>query len=250
MRLLACDFDGTVFCEHSISERDLLAIARWRAEGNLFGIVTGRGAGTLLADLSRFPLEYDFLLCNNGALLLDSRANPVAERPLGIEMSRYLLDHEIREHCSSCALFAGAAMYVLEETGPWLNPVYTPSTLPVQKARDIDFLQISFGFRERTRSMAWGERLQADVAGKAQVQCSLSVADVTARGVGKATGIAWALDALCLSPGNILTVGDDGNDREMLAAYDGYAMEGADRDVLAAAGKSTASIADLVEQCL
>ena len=78
MRLLACDFDGTVFCKHSISERDLLAIARWRAEGNLFGIVTGRGAGTLLADLSRFPLEYDFLLCNNGALLLDSRANPVA----------------------------------------------------------------------------------------------------------------------------------------------------------------------------
>ena len=186
----------------------------------------------------------------HGALLLDSRANPVAERPLGIEMSRYLLDHEIREHCSSCALFAGSAMYVLEETGPWLNPVYTPSTLAVQKARDIDFLQISFGFRERTRSMAWGERLQADVAGKAQVQCSLSVADVTARGVGKATGIAWALDALCLSPGNILTVGDDGNDREMLAAYDGYAMEGADRDVLAAAGKSTASIADLVEQCL
>ena len=250
MRLLACDFDGTVFCGHSISGRDLFAIARWRAEGNLFGIVTGRGAGTLLADLSRFPLQYDFLLCNNGALLLDSRAAIVADRPLGLEMSRYLLDHEIREHCSSCALFEGKSMYVLEEGGPWLNPVYTPRPLALPKARNIDFVQISFGFGERAHSMDWGERLQADVSGRARVQCSLSVADVTAPYVGKATGIAWALDVLGLNPGEILTVGDDGNDREMLAAFDGYAMEGADRDVIAAAGKSTASVADLVEQSL
>ncbi len=250
MRLLACDFDGTIFCGHKISQGDLAAIAQWRARGNIFGIVTGRGAGTLLADLSRFPLEYDFLLCNNGALLLDCTAKPVAERPLGLEMTRYLLDHEIRAHCSSCALFAGAAMYVLAESGPWINPVYTPSPLAVQRARDINFLQISFGFRERERSMFWGERLQADVSDRARVQCSLSVADVTAPDVGKATGIAWAMERLGLNPGEILTAGDDGNDREMLASYQGYAMEGAAPEVQAAAGRSIASVADLVEKSL
>ena len=251
MQLLACDFDGTLFCNHEVSERDMAAIAAWRAQGNLFGIVTGRGAGTLLADVRRFPLTWDFLLCNNGALLLDEHARLLAQRPLEQDLARHLLDHELQAICSSCALFSGLEMYILEGSGPWLNPVYTPGVLAADRARETSFLQISFGFRERADSIAWGQRLQEELSGRARVQCSLSVADVTSPLAGKATGIAWAMEVLGRSPAAIVTAGDDGNDTDMLASYEGYAMAGSDAHVLAAAGgRIVASVAELAEKHL
>lgn len=249
MQLLACDFDGTLFCNREVSERDMAAIAAWRAQGNLFGIVTGRGAGTLLADVRRFPLGYDFLLCNNGALLLDENAQLLAQCPLDQELARHLLDHELQTVCSSCALFSGLEMYILEGSGPWLNPVYTPGVLAADRARETSFVQISFGFADRRDSMAWGGRLQEELSGRARVQCSLSVADVTSPLAGKATGITWAMEILGRSPSVILTAGDDGNDTEMLAAFEGYAMQGAGQQVLqAAGGRIVASVAELAQR--
>ena len=67
MKIAACDFDGTLFRDGVVSEADLEAIADWRRSGNAFGIVTGRGRNTLLRDVKRFSIPYDFLICNNGA---------------------------------------------------------------------------------------------------------------------------------------------------------------------------------------
>ena len=71
MKIAACDFDGTLFRDGVVSEADLEAIADWRRSGNAFGIVTGRGRNTLLRDVKRFSIPYDFLICNNGAMICD-----------------------------------------------------------------------------------------------------------------------------------------------------------------------------------
>ncbi len=42
MKLIASDFDGTITRYGKVWEEDLAAIQKWRAEGNLFGIVSGR----------------------------------------------------------------------------------------------------------------------------------------------------------------------------------------------------------------
>ena len=63
MKIAACDFDGTLFRDGVVSEADLEAIADWRRSGNAFGIVTGRGRNTLLRDVKRFSIPYDFLIC-------------------------------------------------------------------------------------------------------------------------------------------------------------------------------------------
>ena len=77
MKIAACDFDGTLFRDGVVSEADLEAIADWRRSGNAFGIVTGRGRNTLLRDVKRFSIPYDFLICNNGAMICDEQAQDV-----------------------------------------------------------------------------------------------------------------------------------------------------------------------------
>lgn len=248
MRLLACDFDGTLFRGHTISREDMDAVARWRAHGNLFGIVTGRGARTLLADLPKFDLGCDFLLCNNGALLLDGEGKYLASVDLGAGLGEALLSHEAVDACTSLALFSGLDMRVLEGRAPWINPVYNPPFVSRESALRSSLLQVSFGFADRSLSLVWGERLSREFAGLAKVQCSLSVADVTAPDAGKARGVTWAMEVLGRDPSHIVCVGDDGNDVEMLDAFTGYAIEGAPREVVAAAGRVAKSVAAVVEE--
>ena len=83
------------------------------------------------------------------------------------------------------------------------------------------------------------------------MQCSLAVVDVTAAGVGKASGISWALTSLGVAPDDILAAGDDGNDKDMLERFEGYAVGQAGRDVVeAAGGRHVASVAAIVAQVL
>lgn len=46
MRILGSDYDGT-FAEGGIGEDKLLAVEKWRAAGNKFGIISGRGGDFL-----------------------------------------------------------------------------------------------------------------------------------------------------------------------------------------------------------
>ena len=58
MLLLACDFDGTLYRQGTIAESDRAAVSRFRERGNLFGIVTGRGATTLFRELGKHPVPF------------------------------------------------------------------------------------------------------------------------------------------------------------------------------------------------
>ncbi len=246
MRLLACDFDGTLFRERTVSREDIVALAAFRKAGNVFGIVTGRGAMTLMRELERHSLRWDFLLCNNGALLLDEQGRLTAARSLPEDVTRRLLEHEVTASAASTALFDGLAMHVLEGGGRWLNPVYDPPFMSREKALCTSFVQISYGFFSRAEAFAWGGRLAAEMEGQARVQCSISVADVTALEAGKAAGIAWACAERGWDPGEIITCGDDENEVEMLKHCRGWAMAGGDESVCAAAVGTVSSIAELL----
>ena len=93
MKIAACDFDGTLFRDGVVSEADLEAIADWRRSGNAFGIVTGRGRNTLLRDVKRFSIPYDFLICNNGAMICDEQAQDVYCAVLPEPVRAEIMDH-------------------------------------------------------------------------------------------------------------------------------------------------------------
>ena len=63
--ILASDFDGTIFIDGKISEKDIKAIRDFQEAGNLFAIVTGRAFASLfpLIDGKIYP---DAIICNNG----------------------------------------------------------------------------------------------------------------------------------------------------------------------------------------
>ena len=125
MLLLACDFDGTLYRQGTIAESDRAAVSRFRERGNLFGIVTGRGATTLFRELGKHPVPFDFCVLNNGALVLDGEGRELCRTPFPDGVRRQILTEGSIHEASHCALFDGRDMYVLEGGGGyWVSPGY------------------------------------------------------------------------------------------------------------------------------
>lgn len=134
MKIAACDFDGTLFRDGVVSEADLEAIADWRRSGNAFGIVTGRGRNTLLRDVKRFSIPYDFLICNNGAMICDEQAQDVYCAVLPEPVRAEIMDHPGMRASSQCAFFAGTAIFThAGKTDYWILKEHVlPRLSPVE----------------------------------------------------------------------------------------------------------------------
>ena len=75
MKVAASDYDGTLLRGGKIDEETLLAVKKWRAAGNKFGVISGRDYGMLVPQLRAFGLEFDYTVCNNGGIIRDAAEN-------------------------------------------------------------------------------------------------------------------------------------------------------------------------------
>ena len=70
-RLISTDLDGTIVFNGSIPLRDREAMARWRADGNLLVINTGRSVSALEHVVVPMGLEFDNAILYTGAAVVD-----------------------------------------------------------------------------------------------------------------------------------------------------------------------------------
>ena len=77
MKLLACDFDGTLYFpgkEAKISTEDIEAIKKFQSTGHLFGFCTGRPIYGIINFLDN-QIDADFYITNSGATIFDKNKN-------------------------------------------------------------------------------------------------------------------------------------------------------------------------------
>lgn len=249
MKIAACDFDGTLFRDGAVSAEDLAAIARWRAEGNAFGIVTGRGRHTLLRDVERFAVPYDFLICNNGAMICDEAGRDVYCAALPSAVRADILNHPGVRASTQCAFFAGTAVFThTGKTAYWIVKDYVLPRLDPADALVLPGLhQISLAYPDFAASRLWSEAL-AEVCGeRAGVHFSSICVDVTAPDVSKASGLERLLYLRRWEEAReVRVIGDDRNDLPMIRHFGGYAVENAPPDVRAAASRVVGSVGEML----
>lgn len=69
MKIIASDFDGTIYIDGGFKENDLEAIKSFKASSGIFGIVTGRSYFSLKS-LIDGKINPDFVIANNGSHIL------------------------------------------------------------------------------------------------------------------------------------------------------------------------------------
>ena len=75
MLLVASDFDGTLYVNDiNIIYKNIEYINKLRENNHLFAIITGRGL-SIIELLKKYNISYDFLICENGAIIYDNKDN-------------------------------------------------------------------------------------------------------------------------------------------------------------------------------
>lgn len=191
MKLIASDFDGTIFIDEKIKTEDIKAIRDFQDKGNLFGIVTGRTYHSLFV-LIEGKMDPDFVIANNGSHIFVKNGKDMTE------VLKYSLDQDkIRDVID----FYG---------GKYQTRIFTDKDRAVDKISDLREGEEILSLAIYSDNMLENP-FQEDLS----FHKSIGVTDVINSAVSKQTGIEFIKDFYGFDK-EIIAIGDDFNDIKFL----------------------------------
>ena len=230
MKLAATDFDGT-FCpiREAVPEENLAAVRKWQAAGHKFGINTGRGLALIRHELVKYEtLAPDFLICNNGAVIVSGAgeilarlAYPEATLAGVLSLPRFADGEDPLLIITARETFSLRPNPEIE-LGAGVMP---PVTLAEAKAM-ADVVQISMRCETAEDAVATAAAVQRafpEVTGN----INRNYLDLNMAGANKADGVArlLAVTGWQVAPDDLFVIGDDRNDLPAIRRYHGYTVE-------------------------
>lgn len=247
-RLLITDLDGTLLDRSlTLDPRDIDAALRAKAAGTLIGVATGRMYRSGLPYAQQLETSLP-LICYQGALIQEL---PGADGP-GPVLLRREVPPEVSLPVLELARRRGYSLNVYQDDNLLVDAI-TPdvefyvgiSQIPAVVAKDPPLEErLQRGSTKLTVVVADPDRFARALAevvelvgDRAEVTRSLiGFCEITAKEVNKGAAIRWLCQHLGVDPAEVIAMGDAPNDLPMLrAAGSPVAVEGASRDVLAAA---------------
>lgn len=191
MKLIASDFDGTIFIDEKIKTEDIKAIRDFQDKGNLFGIVTGRTYHSLFV-LIEGKIDPDFVIANNGSHIFVKNGKDMTE------VLKYSLDQDkIRDVID----FYG---------GKYQTRIFTDKDRAVEKIADL-----REGEEILSLAIYSDNMLENPFEKDFSFHKSIGVTDVINSAVSKQTGIEFIKDFYGFDK-EIIAIGDDFNDIKFL----------------------------------
>ncbi len=213
---LATDYDGTLAEQGTVRPETVAAVERLRKSGRRVVLVTGRELRDLQTVFDRFDL-FDLVVAENGALLYRPQTR---EEKCVAEPPPPALAERLRQR-GAIPLHTGRVIVATREP-------YEVAALEVVRELGLEW----------------------------QVIFNKGAVMLLPSGVNKQTGLALALEELCLSMRNTVAVGDAENDHAMLAASEcGVAVANAldslkERADLVTRGARGAGVEELIDRII
>lgn len=244
MKIIGSDYDGTL--NHGgIDEVKKAAIEKWRAEGNVFALISGRGPESVMEIYEEKQFGCDYLIANNGAVILKTDGTVVSDVRCDGKLAVPLLKHLFENGCPwgdiqtgfPCRVFVDGndcedeEDYTLDNVPeiPYFNQISTQLPDFETAAKVTASVRDAFG--------EWINPLQNGVC-----------IDIVRVDMNKARGLYLLMDILGAKYEDIIAVGDNINDRDMIAEFRSYAMENGVDEIKALATFTTPGITELIEK--
>jgi Cof subfamily protein (haloacid dehalogenase superfamily) len=243
MKILCSDYDGT-FNFGGIDESKCNAIKKWQAAGNKFGLVSGRPASLIKELQSAYPLVFDFYIAHNGAVILDRQNNLLSVSPCNSVSLPQLLQNLFAWGCEFAHINNENYYRVRRDDKALGAEEYRLSTLP-----DIPyFYQVSVQLESVEQAKSVAQKAQAQYENELSALQNGICVDIVRKGINKTHGIYQIAKIFHVQRENIIAVGDNVNDVDMLQEFPSYAMENGTLEAKTAANRTVRSIVDLIEK--
>ena len=231
IRLIGIDVDGTLLdTRGQIPQQNIDAIHDAVAAGIHVALVTGRSYPFARPIADPLPSSLT-LIVSNGAVERAMDGSTFARRLLDRHVARCVLDSTRPfRHAAALVFDRDADRQVIFETMDWEHPgrkaywsrnqSLIAQSVPLEDALIEDPIQVMFNGGVETMRVLF-ETLRADVRAFAvslteYVHRDFSLIDVTAPSATKGRALAWRAGQLGLTRDEVMAVGDNFNDLEML----------------------------------
>jgi len=232
IRLIAIDIDGTLLDSRGhLPDRNRAAIEQVVARGVHVVLVTGRSFPFAVPVARQLP-EPVSLIVSNGALERSQDGTTLSSRLLpASEAARILSATPDYRHCAALIFDRDASEQIVADTMDWEVPNRKPYWLrnqhliaqasPLEHALTEDPVEVMFnGSVGEMRVLAAHLAGLGDgfaVSATEYEDRDFSLLDVTHPRATKGQALAWRAGELGLAPAEVMAIGDNLNDAEMLA---------------------------------
>jgi Cof subfamily protein (haloacid dehalogenase superfamily) len=231
IRLIGIDVDGTLLDTHGrMPEANCAAIHAAVAAGVYVALVTGRSYPFARPVADLLPASIS-LIVSNGAVERDMDGGTFIRRLLDRTIARQVLETtRCHRHATALIFDRDRDRQVVYETMDWEHPgrkrywsrnhSHIAQAVPLEDALIEDPIQVMYsgGVDEMRVLFEW---LRATIGG-CSVQITeylhrdFSLVDVTSVEATKGRALAWRAQQLGLTPDEVMAIGDNFNDAEML----------------------------------
>lgn len=200
MKFLISDYDGTLKSDVKNLKINISAIQKFRNNGNLFAIATGRSYESIKEEIKKYDINYDYLITNDGAITFDKFDNII-----NYEVCK---ENELEELYSSINNLKNYKNRIEQFKLPNSSVTVELQILTTifKKSNDIDHILKNYPNIE-----------------KAQIKIFLFKLTFLKKYCNKSTAIKKLIETID-NCGEIITIGDGYNDIEMLKDFNGYKM--------------------------
>lgn len=211
MKVLASDFDGTIFFTDHVKDEDVKAVKTFQDEGHLFGLCTGRP----LMGITKYIKEeivFDFYIISTGAVILDRDFHTLYEKAIERKTVEAIVDKYNKR--ASIMIQADREIYALGNK-PKMEKEYLLDTLDDLKTDRI--FSVSLECVDEVKAKDLCQNIK-DTFQDVDAFQNTRYIDVVPMGCSKGEGIRMLKDMLKID--SIAGIGDSYNDIPMLDTVD------------------------------
>lgn len=244
MKIIGSDYDGTL--NHGgIDETKKNAIEKWRSKGNVFVLISGRGPDDVLKIHKEKQFGCDYLVANNGAVILKTDGTVVSDVRCDGDLAVPLLKLLFENGCPwghvqtdfPCRVYADkndcseSGEYILDDVPdiPYFNQIST--FLPDYETAEKVTACVRNHFGDTLNPLQNGVCI-----------------DIVRADMNKAKGLYLLMEIVGAEYGDVIAVGDNINDKDMIKEFRSYAMENGVSVIKELADYVTPGITELIEK--
>ena len=241
MKILGCDYDGTLNYG-GFDDEKIAALKRWQAQGHKLGVVSGRGVDMLSVIQDACGVKLDFFVGFNGAVIYTAQDNHVDKVACAKVRPEDLTRDLFAWGCDFAHVNSDKYYLVCKEQKSVKKGEYTLDDL-----RDLSLIyQVSIE-RESVEAAAQVAKLVQEKYGEYLTPLENGrCVDIVPKGVGKAYGMDKIRKFFFAEQKDVIVVGDNLNDVDMLKAFYSYAMENGVEEIKKIATHTTKSVTELI----
>lgn len=228
-KILVSDYDQTFYINDDDIEKNKTAVNKFRNNGNLFVIATGRSYQDFKSKVVEYNITYDYVILNHGATILDKDDNilknfPIDNQTIPNIKDNLQLEKSLTGFCCSC----------LESRVDYNHPNLTK--INVKYASKDEAMKIN---------KIINNKFFKYINSYYVVENSI---EIISNKTTKSKAINILLEKLNIPKNMVYTIGDGYSDIDMIKNYNGYAMKNSVSKLKEYALKEYESVSDLVNE--